>query len=98
MSKTIVILMGLQGSGKSTFYSRHLADDFVRVNLDTLKTRHQEKLLIEECMHARLVEGHILPFYRCAGWLQDRTASKQALRQIYQRTVVCVSVSEYTFS
>ena len=50
MSKTIVILMGLQGSGKSTFYSRHLADDFVRVNLDTLKTRQQEKLLIEECM------------------------------------------------
>ena len=50
MSKTIVILMGLQGSGKSTFYSRHLANEFVRVNLDTLKTRHQEKLLIEECM------------------------------------------------
>ena len=50
MSKTIVIIMGLQGSGKSTFYSRHLANEFVRVNLDTLKTRHQEKLLIEECM------------------------------------------------
>ena len=50
MSKTIVILMGLQGSGKSTFYSRHLANEFVRVNLDTLKTRHQEKLLIKECM------------------------------------------------
>ena len=52
MSKTIVILMGLQGSGKSTFYSRYLADDFVRVNLDTLKTRHQEKLLIEECVRS----------------------------------------------
>ncbi len=39
MSKTIVILMGLQGSGKSTFYSRHLADDFVRINLDTSKWR-----------------------------------------------------------
>ena len=50
MSKTIAIMMGLQGSGKSTFYSRHLANEFVRVNLDTLKTRHQEKLLIEECM------------------------------------------------
>lgn len=50
MGKTMVILMGLQGSGKSTFYSRHLSERFVRVNLDTLKTRHQEKLLIEECM------------------------------------------------
>lgn len=50
MSKTIAILMGLQGSGKSTFYKTYLADNFVRVNLDTLKTRHQEKLLIEECL------------------------------------------------
>ena len=50
MSKILVILMGLQGSGKSTFFEKHLSEDFVRVNLDTLKTRHQEKLLVEECM------------------------------------------------
>ena len=50
MDKTIVIMIGLQGSGKSTFYMTHLAEDFVRVNLDTLKTRHQEKLLIEKCI------------------------------------------------
>ena len=51
MGKTVVILMGLQGSGKSTFYRMHLSEDFVRVNLDTLKTRYQEKLLIEECLY-----------------------------------------------
>ena len=50
MDRTIAILMGLQGSGKSTFYATHLAEDFVRVNLDTLKTRHREKLLVEECI------------------------------------------------
>lgn len=50
MEKTLVILMGIQGSGKSTFYRKHLADRYVRVNLDTLKTRHQEKLLIAECV------------------------------------------------
>ncbi|MBR3870508.1 MAG: AAA family ATPase [Clostridia bacterium] len=43
-------MMGIQGSGKSTFYHKFLAKDFVRVNLDTLKTRHQESLLIEECI------------------------------------------------
>lgn len=53
MEKTVAILMGVQGSGKSTFYAAFLADRFVRVNLDTLKTRHRERLLIEEC----LVEG-----------------------------------------
>lgn len=50
MDKTIVIMIGLQGSGKSTFYQTHLSVDFVRVNLDTMKTRHQEKLLIDGCI------------------------------------------------
>lgn len=50
MEKTLAILMGLQGSGKSTFYRTHLAKAFVRVNLDTLKTRHREKLLFDECL------------------------------------------------
>ena len=48
--KKLVILMGLQGSGKSTFYQKHLSKDFVRVNLDTLKTRHRERALIEKCL------------------------------------------------
>lgn len=50
MEKTMVIMIGIQGSGKSTFFRQHLSGDFVRVNLDTLKTRHREKLLIEECI------------------------------------------------
>lgn len=50
MEKTLVIMMGIQGSGKSTFYRTYLAQDFVRVNLDTLKTRHQEKLLVDKCL------------------------------------------------
>ncbi len=44
--------MGIQGSGKSTFYHRFLSKDYVRVNLDTLKTRHREQLLVEECLNS----------------------------------------------
>ncbi len=43
MNKTIAILMGLQGSGKSTFYKMYLSDNFVRVNLDTLKNTTSRK-------------------------------------------------------
>ena len=50
MQKCMVILMGLQGSGKSTFYHQYLKDNFQRVNLDTLKTRHREELLIRDCL------------------------------------------------
>ena len=52
MKKTMVIMIGIQGSGKSTFYHKYLADRFVRINLDTLKTRHQENLLISECIQS----------------------------------------------
>lgn len=52
MQKTLVIIMGIQGSGKSTFYHRYLGCDYVRVNLDTLKTRHREQLLIDECLQS----------------------------------------------
>lgn len=45
-----MVMMGVQGSGKSTFFAEYLAADFVRVNLDTLKTRYRERLLIEECL------------------------------------------------
>lgn len=50
MEKTMIIMIGIQGSGKSTFYHKYLSDSYVRVNLDTLKTRHQENLLISECI------------------------------------------------
>lgn len=50
MEKTMIVMIGIQGSGKSTFYHQYLEGNYVRVNLDTLKTRHQENLLISECI------------------------------------------------
>ncbi len=49
--KTAFILIGIQGSGKSEFCRRFLPD-VPRINLDSLKTRNNEKLAIEEC-HTR---------------------------------------------
>lgn len=49
MEKTMVLMIGIQGSGKSTFYHKYLATDYVRVNLDTLKTRNREEQLVSEC-------------------------------------------------
>ena len=46
----IIVLTGIPGSGKSTYYNNHFKDDYVRVNLDTLKTRKREDKLIKECI------------------------------------------------
>ena len=41
-------MIGIQGSGKSEF-CRQFLPEICRVNLDTLKTRNNEKRAIEEC-------------------------------------------------
>ncbi|MBO4531356.1 MAG: ATP-binding protein [Paludibacteraceae bacterium] len=46
--KTMYIMMGIQGSGKSTFCSQYLPN-VERINLDTLHTRNKENLLIQDC-------------------------------------------------
>ncbi|MDJ0661533.1 MAG: AAA family ATPase [Crocosphaera sp.] len=42
--------MGIQASGKSTFYQDRFSNTHLRINLDMLKTRYREKRLIETCL------------------------------------------------
>lgn len=48
-----VVLIGLQASGKSSFCRERLFDSHVRINLDMLRTRNREKVLIEACHEAK---------------------------------------------
>ncbi|MBE9116766.1 AAA family ATPase [Lusitaniella coriacea LEGE 07157] len=45
-----IIFVGIQASGKSTFYDRYFFHTHIRINLDMLKTRHREKRLLETCL------------------------------------------------
>lgn len=51
MKATMIIMMGIQGSGKSEYVRRFLCNDFVRVNLDSLHTRRKEQNLIDSCFN-----------------------------------------------
>src|SRR5260370_37225033 len=48
-----VIFVGIQGSGKSSFYRQHFFDTHVRISLDVLRTRHREQLLLAACLAAK---------------------------------------------
>lgn len=48
-----VIFMGIQGSGKTTFYCREFLKSHIRINLYMLKTRHREKLLLDACIEMK---------------------------------------------
>jgi predicted kinase len=45
-----VIFVGVQGAGKSTYFREHYADTHVRLNLDMLRTRHREAVLLHACL------------------------------------------------
>jgi predicted kinase len=47
---TAVIFIGIPASGKSSFYRERFFTSHVRINLDMLKTRHRERLLLEACL------------------------------------------------
>lgn len=48
--KRVIVFIGLQASGKSTFFERCLGPDiYEHVNLDTLRTRAREAQVISSC-------------------------------------------------
>ena len=48
-----IIFIGIQATGKSTFYKDRFADSHLRLNLDMLKTRHREKTLLQAMLAAK---------------------------------------------
>ncbi|MCJ8012590.1 ATP-binding protein [Paenibacillus sp. KQZ6P-2] len=48
-----VIFIGIQASGKSTFYQERFFKTHMRINLDMLKTRNREDIFIEASLRAK---------------------------------------------
>jgi predicted kinase len=45
-----VVFIGIQGSGKSTFYRERFFESHVRISLDLLKTRPREHAFVQLCL------------------------------------------------
>ena len=51
IKQKLIVLMGLQASGKTTFFEQHFKDrGYVHISLDTLKTRNKEILEVTRCL------------------------------------------------
>lgn len=48
-----VLLIGIQGAGKSTFFVERFFHTHLRLSLDVLKTRRREALLVAACLGAK---------------------------------------------
>jgi len=49
----MVLFIGIQATGKSSFYCDRFFRTHVRINLDMLKTRRREELLIRACLEGK---------------------------------------------
>ncbi len=59
----LVILVGLQGSGKSTFYARRFQESHLCVSLDVVRTRRREQAIVKAALEVgqRLVIDNTNP-------------------------------------
>jgi predicted kinase len=48
-----VIFVGVQGSGKTSFYRERFFESHVRISLDMLRTQQREQLLLAACLQGR---------------------------------------------
>ena len=48
-----VVFIGVQATGKSSFFRERLFDTHVRLNLDMLRTRHRESILLRACIEGK---------------------------------------------
>jgi predicted kinase len=47
-----VIFIGIQATGKSTFFLERFYDTHIRISLDVLRTRNREKILLNACLQS----------------------------------------------
>ncbi|HZL37107.1 MAG TPA: AAA family ATPase [Tepidisphaeraceae bacterium] len=48
-----IIFCGIQGAGKSTFFRERFFDTHIRINMDMLRTRYREDLLLRACIEGK---------------------------------------------
>ena len=48
-----ILLIGIQGAGKSSFYRERFFSTHIRINRDMLKTRYREEVFLHACILAK---------------------------------------------
>jgi predicted kinase len=53
MTMQAIVFVGIQATGKTTFYVQRFLNSHVRISLDLLRTRHREKQFLEACIRTQ---------------------------------------------
>ena len=87
----LIIFIGIQATGKSTFYRQHFFNSHVRISMDLLNTRNKEDKFLEVCMntHSKLVVDNTNPTQKeRKKYIELAKANKYEVVGYYFRSVV----------
>ena len=79
----MIVLSGVQCSGKSTLYQQKFAETHVRINLDTLRSRRKEMALFSSLIE----EQRMVVIDNTNPTMQDRAKYISAAKQVNYRVV-----------
>ncbi|WP_010587386.1 AAA family ATPase [Schlesneria paludicola] len=86
-----VIFIGIQGSGKSSFFKERFFTTHVRISLDLLKTRNRERRMLDLCLETgqRFVVDNTSPTRaERAPYIQAATEAKYSVVAYYFQSQV----------
>ncbi|HEX5083103.1 MAG TPA: AAA family ATPase [Blastocatellia bacterium] len=87
----LVVFIGIQATGKSAFYQQRFFDSHVRINLDMLKTRRREQILLAACLEAKqpfVVDNTNVTRESRAGYISQAKASRFSVVGYYFKSAL----------
>jgi predicted kinase len=91
-----VIFVGVQASGKSTFYRARFSPKYIRVSLDWLKTRAKERVAVQACLNAGqsfVVDNTNVRAADRAGYIEAAKAAGSRVIGYYFRTELRTAIA-----
>ncbi len=91
----LIIFTGIPAAGKSSLFRERFVDTHIRINLDMLKSRHREKLLLAACVAAKqsfVVDNANLTKAERSAYLRPAKASGFRVVGYYFRSVISESL------
>jgi predicted kinase len=90
-----VIFIGIQATGKSTFYRRSFFNTHIRINLDMLKTRNRQRILLAACLEARqpfVIDNTNLTREARAGYISQAKAAGFSVTGYYFKSALLAAL------
>src|SRR5262249_25591776 len=86
-----VIFIGIPATGKSTFFQQRFFSTHIRINLDMLRTRNREQILLRACLEAKqpfVIDNTNITREGRAGYISQAKAARFSVTGYYFRSAL----------